>query len=282
VPSTAIVTNCWNEATQLPRWIAYYGGQFGAENLFVLDDGSDDGSTDDLGRVSVVRLPKRPFDDKQRGNLVATLMRMLEERYVSIIYTDCDEYLVPDPRVAPSLADYVARFQRRGQDYVTAIGLNVLHRRREEPPLDPARPVLHQRRLVEFASGFCKPLLTRVRLQWTPGFHFCNRPPAFDDLYLFHMKFADYDEALARQRLNRSVHPADKPRGVWRLDDAQFTAQFDRRVDRPVADVFDLEPFKAAFLKDIFELKGGMFVRSKPMDRVPTLFRVPDRFAGFL
>ena len=32
----------------LPLWVNYYGGQFGAENLYVVDDNSEDGSTDDL------------------------------------------------------------------------------------------------------------------------------------------------------------------------------------------------------------------------------------------
>ena len=32
----------------LPLWIRYYGGQFGVENLYVVDDNSEDGSTDDL------------------------------------------------------------------------------------------------------------------------------------------------------------------------------------------------------------------------------------------
>jgi len=38
----------YNESFYLKRWYRWYGSQLGIENCFVLDHGSDDGSTDDL------------------------------------------------------------------------------------------------------------------------------------------------------------------------------------------------------------------------------------------
>ena len=282
--NVAVITNCWNERVNLPRWIRYYAGQFGERNLFVLDDGSDDGSTDQIGSaVSVLRLPKAEFDDRRRMRLVQRAAHMLLDRFDAFIYTDCDEFLVPDPNVAASLAEYADAFVTAGdREFVTAIGLNVLHDIDQEAALDPSRPILAQRRYAEFAGAFCKPLLSRIPLSWAAGFHFCNRAPAFDDLYLFHMKYADFDGSLARQRLNRGVYPEDAEKGVWRLSDRQFEAQFHRRVNRPVAQDFDLEPHKAAFLADIVELESGLYVRSRPMDRIPTIYRIPERFAGMV
>ena len=39
--------------------------------------------------------------------------------------------------------------------------------------------------------------VTRTPLRWSPGFHTVDAPPNFDDLYLFHMKFADASKRLA-------------------------------------------------------------------------------------
>src|ERR1700712_6045729 len=52
----AAITFCRDEGRMLPLWIRYYGGQFGVENLFVVDDNSEDGSTDDLA-CNVLHIP---------------------------------------------------------------------------------------------------------------------------------------------------------------------------------------------------------------------------------
>jgi hypothetical protein len=35
-------------------------------------------------------------------------------------------------------------------------------------------------------------------------------------------------------------------------------------------------------LDDIIELEAGYFVRSRPMDRTPTIYRIPERFLGMV
>ncbi|MEO5652825.1 MAG: glycosyltransferase family 2 protein, partial [Marmoricola sp.] len=52
----AAITFCRDEGRMLPLWIKYYGAQFGVENLYVVDDNSEDGSTDDLP-CDVLRIP---------------------------------------------------------------------------------------------------------------------------------------------------------------------------------------------------------------------------------
>jgi hypothetical protein len=53
----AAVTMAYNEAVFLPVWRRHYGAAVGEHNLFVLDHGSNDGSTDRLGAVNRVRVP---------------------------------------------------------------------------------------------------------------------------------------------------------------------------------------------------------------------------------
>lgn len=44
----AALTMARDEAEMLPRWLDYYGGQFGSDNVMVIDDNSVDGSTSNL------------------------------------------------------------------------------------------------------------------------------------------------------------------------------------------------------------------------------------------
>ncbi len=41
----AVVTMCYNEPDFLPIWLDYYRRQVPVEHLYVVDHGSDDGST---------------------------------------------------------------------------------------------------------------------------------------------------------------------------------------------------------------------------------------------
>jgi hypothetical protein len=46
----AAIAMVFNEPVFLPIWLAYYGVELGYENLFVIDDGSNDGFVCD-GRI---------------------------------------------------------------------------------------------------------------------------------------------------------------------------------------------------------------------------------------
>ncbi len=76
----AAITFCRDEGRMLPLWVRYYGGQLGLENLYVVDDNSEDGSTDDLP-CDVLHIPPirgGKFDSTRMamvGNLGRSLLR---------------------------------------------------------------------------------------------------------------------------------------------------------------------------------------------------------------
>lgn len=197
------ITMVHNEATMLPIWLRYYGAEFGAANLYVFDDGSTDGSTDDID-ANVIRLPRLPFNDERRASLIGDFQRGLLHYFDAVIYTDADEFLVPDPAKHPSLAAYVARIEGGVR---TAIGIDIIHRPRVEgAPLDWSRPILGQRRYGHFNGFMCKTLVTREPTIWGTGFHRSSPGVRLDpDLYLFHLKWCDYHHLRARQALTRSL-----------------------------------------------------------------------------
>lgn len=203
----AALTMVYNERDLLPIWLRYYGNQVGQQNCFVLDHGSDDGSTDMLGAANRIRVPRSEFDEFKRAASISALCESLLQWYDFVVYTDVDEILVPDPGIASTLLNYCTadRF-----DVTTAIGLNLIHRVPSEPRLDLARPIMQQRSVAMPIASMCKPSLVRRPVKWAIGFHSYDGPVKFDGLYLFHLAYADKDTALRRQEKRRQAvvgHP---------------------------------------------------------------------------
>ena len=201
--TTAAVTFVYNELFNLPIWIRYFGDQFGRENLFVVDLGTTDGSTDDLGDVNRIAVPRDEFDEYTKTNFINFLQRGLLNYYDTVIYTDADELVVPDPEIFPDLRTYL---ERSSFDYVSCIGLNIVHVLNREDPLDVTKPILPQRRFAKFLSATCKPCVSRVSMNWSPGFHCSDKPPRIDPaLFMFHTKWMDYNLAMQRQKVSREA-----------------------------------------------------------------------------
>jgi Glycosyl transferase family 2 len=135
----AIVTMVYNERVNLPIWIRHYTRHCPGATLFVIDHGSDDGSSQGLSGVHLVPVPRTPFDDQTRTELVADFQHALLRLYDVVIYTDCDEMLVADPRLHASLASFLAG---TNSDVIAPIGLNVHHLLGFEPPIDLSAPNL--------------------------------------------------------------------------------------------------------------------------------------------
>jgi hypothetical protein len=197
----AAVTTVYNERHFLPMWIAHYGAALGRENLYVVDDGSTDGSTDRLGTVNVARRAKLDKDEERRANMMSDLHGQLLGRYEAVLFADVDELLLVDPRTGLDLAGFIAGHVT---DYVTTFGLNVVFDPTREQPLDSGVPLFAQRNLVQFDRAYCKPLVSRVPIRWKPGFHRSNVPPKHQrELYLIHLRAAD--RAIASERI-RNFH----------------------------------------------------------------------------
>jgi hypothetical protein len=194
---TAIITMVYNERVILPIWLRHYTTHCPGAVLFVIDHGSDDGSTDSVSGANVIPLPRTPFDDGDRAEFVTNLQKALLKYYEVVIYTDCDEMLVADPRRYHSLAAFLEA--TRAEEVIAPTGLNVHHIPDADPILDLTEPVLGQRRHVKFGVAFCKPVVVRKPVAWAPGFHWCDCVPTYrEDLFMFHLHKMEIDLAMAR------------------------------------------------------------------------------------
>ncbi|GAA0576291.1 hypothetical protein GCM10009416_13700 [Craurococcus roseus] len=204
------ITNVYNESFNLPVWIRHYTKQLGGGCCMVVDHGSDDGSTTNIDyNASVIRLPRSPFDDGKRANFITDLARTLLREFDVVLYTDADELLIADPRKFASLREFLARDQR---DFYTAYGLNLVHKISVEDPYDASRPILAQRRHVQFVAPMCKTLICRKSIGWTGGFHGSTAPVSFGGLYLLHTRWMDVCQNLTRLHTTRSIEWANEQR----------------------------------------------------------------------
>ena len=137
----------------------------------------------------------RPCTTRRELNSYLTFCSSLLQWYSTVIYTDVDEFLIPDPEQYKSLSDFCSRNRAASTN---AIGLNIIHSPDTDPKFEENRPIIGQRQWARFSFAMCKPLVARVPIQWTPGFHSSNHPPHFDRLFLFHARNFDLPSALLR------------------------------------------------------------------------------------
>ncbi|MER7605817.1 glycosyltransferase family 2 protein [Nocardioides sp. NPDC127503] len=207
-PRIAVLTIARDEGEMLTRWVDHYGRAAGHENLIVFDDGSTDGSTDDLP-CTVQRLPgfrKGNFEAGRMG-LASGVAHGLLGIYDVVIFTDVDEFLVPDPARYANLSDYLTR---RPERVIAPFALNVVHHTAVEGPMVSGKPIVGQRAYAQFAPLMCKPSVKRDPAAWTLASHGIKAPYVPDPgLFMLHMKFADVDllrrQADRRNELAKSV-----------------------------------------------------------------------------
>lgn len=199
----AVITQVFNEDFFLPIWLNHYGRLFGYANLFVIDDGSDDGSLNDWRIRNIIKKKRAPLDESERAQFVSKVHSELLKKYDIVIYTDCDELIVLDPQAGGDLRDFLGQLR---VNCISFIGFNVLHDYGKEPDIDLKKPLFSQRHFLKFEWGYCKPLASRVPILWSPGFHKCNLATSTSRfLFLFHLRSIDYRNSVRRQKSLNSV-----------------------------------------------------------------------------
>jgi hypothetical protein len=276
-----------DEADMLPRWLDYYGRQLGVENLVVLDDNTVDGSTTGLP-CTTYRLPPEPWKHdwaRTRAQLANAFARGLLACNDVVIFTDVDEFLVPDPAQYAGLREYLS--DRRDKMIVAPLALEVMHNAKLEPALDPSRPVLEQRRFVKASPGMCKPLLKRSPERWQPAFHAINAPFEIDPaLWMFHLKYCDVTllEKVAEER--RRIH-VEEGRGhsksFWPMGAKALKRQLSSwtRLPRGVKDAPEFDPTEVDLDGLVGEVRPGVWrslpIQTEALNETP-LRGLPQRF----
>lgn len=192
----AALTMVHNDAFFLRKWVEYYGGQFGKENLFVYFDGLDqevppccEGCHVTLCNRFEGRVVKA---DKARvAFLSSRAAELFDKGYELVIGTDVDEFIACDPADGLSLAEFLS--SRNISSGISPLGLDVGQRLGEEADLDENGKVLRQRAYAQIGPRYTKASVLARPLRWGSGFHRIKRHDYHicPDLYLFHLGYCD-------------------------------------------------------------------------------------------
>jgi hypothetical protein len=230
----AALTIVYNEHGILPRWAKYYASILGPENVFILDQGSNEPYNGLPVGVTVIRLPRESFDNWLIMRLVATFQRHLLESYDAVLYADSDEFLCISPQALEG---------RTTREFLLALpepigitrGYNLHHDILRESAIDANLPVLEQRKFLTREPAMDKPMISRIPLNWGPGFHAAREGGVVvPGMFMLHLRWYDLDAALAKGGRYRESKwdPYDVERNLasyQRASEDDIVKQFQKR-----------------------------------------------------
>lgn len=182
----AIYTVQHNEQFYLPKWIKYYSKHFEPENMHILAHNCSGQVMKTLEKAEKMGINVEYINTDDIFNhdwltgLVHQRQKLLLEKYKYVVYTDCDEFIVPRNCTLKEFLDNADQLAYR------CLGYDAI--------LDKVFPN---------PRFFDKTLITSIPLTYEHGYH-SSIPefPVNQDLLLFHIHRMDYDEAWERnQRL---------------------------------------------------------------------------------
>lgn len=287
----AAVTMVKGDHVFLDRWLRYYGGLIGRENLYILRHGPDP-EIDRMARgANIIAIPD-PADksgfDRRRWSALSNITSGLTLYYNWVICGDVDEIVAPDPATGLNLPQYLDRISTRGRPprVVSPFALEIVHTPASEPdPLRHDAPILSVRRNFRVNTNYAKPCLTRQRIRFSIGGHGSNiRHVTLDpQLFLFHLRYMD--DALSRERLMARrdwIEQKDGPRPEEQTGGStwwQGTKGFDHLSRMtPVAEQSDFPEIVTRMRDGRMAAKTGNWFFGNHRSR--ELYRLPERFAA--
>ena len=206
IKKIAAITMARDDEFFLSRWIAYYGKQFGTENLYILLDGIDQNIPKNAGKAHITKLPHTPMSrssgDKYRIGKISEMAHELLKKYDIVIGCDSDEFLIVDPKTKKTLSEYLSN--KKIHTSLSGLGLDVGQHLYNEAILDKTAPFLEQREYALLSTRYTKPVVINKPVQWGSGFHSIKHHNFHIDknLYLLHFGAIDMDmlEIKAKKR----------------------------------------------------------------------------------
>ncbi|WP_208348281.1 glycosyltransferase family 2 protein [Pseudaestuariivita rosea] len=273
----------------LERWVNYYGKHLGRENLYIYSHGGDPAHKEIAAGANVIYLP---YDDtrfswnQRRWQMISLFNGAFSNFYNWVLSGDVDEIVAVDPAVSDNLVDYIAGLPRnRLPRVLTPFAFEMVHNPTLEPdPIEPGVNLLERRRIFRLNANYCKPCIVRAPVSFAPGGHYANhnRVHLDENLYLFHLRFIDYNmtkDRLALRREQRNIASGDL-KEVKRKATGWDTAWDDYQIyakREPVAETASFPEVRAKMLEGWKVKKGSYWSLSG--GRSKEVYRLPERFS---
>ena len=196
------VTMVRNDDFYLRKWTAYYGKEIGEENLYIFLDGKDQPIPDWCPKAHIMACDKIGGQvveaEKGRLGLLSDKAAELLKEYDFVIGTDADEFIIVDPKLNMSLAEYISTHKVHSS--MSALGVDVGQHTGEEGDIREDEPFLSQRHYARLSTRYTKPSILASPVRWGSGFHRIkgHNFHIAKDLYLFHFGYFDLGRIQAR------------------------------------------------------------------------------------
>ena len=192
----AAFTLVQNDMVILELWLKYYSKYF--DDLYVIGNGTreDYKELDKLKEKYDFEFERVPLVHSSEYTLPICKdkqVKLLEDHHW-VLYSDCDEFIVADPKKYRDLKAFMEAYPG---EKCYCEGFNVLQME-DEQPISFAFKYLKQRKYFAKDLSYNKCLLSRVPLNWNVGCHKeidipddISKAKADTGLFLLHLKYAD-------------------------------------------------------------------------------------------
>nr|MBQ0091030.1 glycosyltransferase family 2 protein [Candidatus Enterousia merdequi] len=201
----AAITMARDDEFFLSRWIAYYGKQFGTENLYILLDGLDQNIPENAGNAHITKLPHKPMSrvdgDKYRIGKLSELAHKLLKKYDIVVGCDSDEFLIVDSKTKQTLSEYLSN--KKINTTLSGLGLDVGQHLHKEKILDVNAPFLEQREYALLSTRYTKPVVINKPVFWGSGFHSIKRHNFYIDKNLYLLHFGAIDMNMLEEKAKK-------------------------------------------------------------------------------
>ena len=192
----AALTMVRNDEFFLKKWVEYYGGELGKENLYIYYDGEDQAISDFCEGTNAFSHPKIGTQvvsaEKERLRFLSEkAAELFNKGYDLVIGVDADEYIVADPKLGIGLREFLS--QQKIDISLSPLGLDFGQKLGEEGDLSMEETFLSQRHYAQIGTRYTKPSIIAKPCRWGSGFHRIkgHNFHIAQDLYLLHFGYAD-------------------------------------------------------------------------------------------
>ena len=267
----AAITMARDDEFFLSRWIAYYGKQFGTENLYIILDGIDQAIPKNAGNAHITKLEHEPMSraagDKYRIGKLSDLATELLKTYDIVIGCDADEFLIVDPNTKMNLAEYLST--KKIKNTLSGLGLDIGQNLNCENELDTDAPFLEQREYALLSTRYTKPVVKTITSPWGSGFHSIRHHNFHIDknLYLLHFGAIDL-KMLERKAAARGTDWLNhlRRRGNGTINAVTNSKIRDEKWLR-IARILQ------TYLRPIYALRKPAMMGIKPVVKIPARFK---------
>ena len=267
----AAITMARNDEFFLSRWIAYYGKQFGTENLYILLDGTDQMIPENSGLAHIKKLPHKDMSrvagDKYRINKLSKLAHELLKKYDIVIGCDVDEFLIVDSKTKKTLSEYLSN--KKIHTTLSGLGLDVGQHLYCEAILDRDAPFLEQREYALLSTRYTKPVVINKPIKWGSGFHSIRNHNFHIDKNLYLLHFGAIDMNMLEEKAKK--RGSDWLKHLKRRGNGTINAV---TKSKPHSEKWlNIARFLQTYFRPIYSLRKPAMFGLKIVVKIPTRFK---------